>query len=305
MRVLITGASGFVGSFLLKQLIKEAKYEVAVILRDPPNAWRIKSSLKNVFLIQGSLCNPESYRSEVIAFEPDILVHLAWIGVGNQSRNARDQWRNIPDMLELIEIAGSVNTHTFIGLGSQAEYGPVNARIDENTDTKPTTLYGASKLAACNIGQSLAETYNMRFSWLRLFSSYGPMDQPDWLIPYLINNLLRGESPNLTLAEQMWDYIHVRDVASAIVSMIETPNAKGIFNLGSGNAVSLRTIIEKTRDLINPLTQLNFGTLPYRPDQVMHLEANIDALIKATGWCPTVDIDEGLLETIDWWKSVR
>ena len=142
-------------------------------------------------------------------------------------------------------------------------------------------------------------------TWLRLFSSYGPMDQQDWLIPYLINSLLKGESPNLTLAEQVWDYIHVADVASAIALMIDKPNVHGVFNLGSGNAVPLKSIIEKTRDLINPLTLLNFGAVPYREDQVMHLEANIDLLTNATGWRPIVDINEGLLETVNWWKSVK
>jgi UDP-glucose 4-epimerase len=305
MKVLITGASGFVGSFLLKQLIKEGKHKVAVILRDPLNAWRIQSCLKNVYLIKGSLDDPDSYRSQFSIFRPDVLIHLAWDGVGSKSRNAKGQWRNVSYMLELMEIAVAQDVGTFIGLGSQAEYGLVNASIDENEITKPTTLYGVSKLAACNIGQVMAASSNIRFSWLRLFSSYGPMDQPDWLIPYLINSLLRGESPNLTLAEQLWDFIHVSDVASAIKIMIDKPNANGIFNIGSGNALPLKSIIEKTRDLINPSLALNFGAIPYRLDQVMHLEANIDLLSNATGWKPIVGINEGLLETVNWWKSVK
>lgn len=305
MKVLITGASGFIGSFLLKQLIKEDKHEVAVILRDPLNAWRINSFLEHVYLIKGSLDDPESYRSQLSVFKPDVLIHLAWDGVESKRRNEAGQWRNVSNMLEFMEIAVSQDAHTFIGLGSQAEYGVVNARIDENEATKPTTLYGVSKLAACNIGQVMANISNIRFSWLRLFSSYGPMDQQDWLIPYLINSLLKGESPNLTLAEQVWDYIHVADVASAIALMIDKPNVHGVFNLGSGNAVPLKSIIEKTRDLINPLTLLNFGAVPYREDQVMHLEANIDLLTNATGWRPIVDINEGLLETVNWWKSVK
>ena len=103
----------------------------------------------------------------------------------------------------------------------------------------------------------------------------------------------------------MWDYIHVADVASAIVLMIDKPNVHGVFNLGSGNAVPLKSIIEKTRDFINPLTLLNFGAVPYREDQVMHLEANIDLLSNAISWSPNVDINEGLLETVNWWKSVK
>jgi UDP-glucose 4-epimerase len=305
MKVLITGASGFIGSFLLKQLIKEGKHEVAVILRNPSNAWRIHSCLKNVYLIKGSLDDPKSYCSQFSDFKPDVLIHLAWDGVGSKSRNEIDQWRNASYMLELMEIAISNEINTFIGLGSQAEYGSVNAVIDENEATKPSTLYGVSKLSACNIGKVMAESSNIRFSWLRLFSSYGPMDQPDWLIPYVINSLLRSESPNLTLAEQVWDFIHVADVASAISLIIEKPKAHGIFNLGSGTALPLKSIIKKIRDLIDPSLLLNFGAIPYREDQVMHLQANIELLTNATGWKPTVDINEGLLETVNWWKSVK
>jgi len=305
MKILITGASGFVGSFLLNQLLEESKHEVALLLRNPLKSWRIKPLLKDVFLIKGSLDDPQSYQSKLNAFKPDVLVHLAWDGVEGKDRNDSVQWKNVFNMLKLMEIANSAGVHTFVGLGSQAEYGLVSAQIDETRETKPTSLYGASKLAASSIGQMQANIYDMRFSWLRLFSSYGPMDHPNWLIPYLINSLLDGRSPNVTLAEQVWDYIHVRDVASAIGAIIDTDTASGVFNLGSGRAVSLKLIIEKIRDIINPLAIVNFGAIPYREDQVMHLEANIDLLSKETDWKPIVLLDNGLLETVDWWKSLK
>ena len=305
MKILITGASGFVGSFLLNQLLEESKHEVALLLRNPLKSWRIKPLLKDVFLIEGSLDDPQSYQSKLNSFKPDVLVHLAWDGVEGKDRNDSVQWKNVFNMLKLMEIANSAGVHTFVGLGSQAEYGLVSAQIDETRETKPTTLYGASKLAASSIGQMQANIYDMRFSWLRLFSSYGPMDHPNWLIPYLINSLLDGRSPNVTLAEQVWDYIHVRDVASAIGAIIDTDSASGVFNLGSGRAVSLKLIIEKIRDIINPLAIVNFGAIPYREDQVMHLEANIDLLSKETDWKPIVLLDNGLLETVDWWKSLK
>ena len=87
--------------------------------------------------------------------------------------------------------------------------------------------------------------------------------------------------------------------------MIEKPSAHGVFNLGSGVALPLKSIIEKTRDLIDPSLSLNFGAIPYREDQVMHLQANIDLLMNTTGWKPIIDINEGLLETVNWWKSVK
>jgi nucleoside-diphosphate-sugar epimerase len=90
-------------------------------------------------------------------------------------------------------MASRLGAKDWIGLGSQAEYGPCQNKIDETTNTNPTTLYGVSKLAACKLSERLCQELGIRHSWLRLFSSYGPNDNSDWLIPYLINSLLRLE----------------------------------------------------------------------------------------------------------------
>jgi nucleoside-diphosphate-sugar epimerase len=129
------------------------------------------------------------------------------------------------------------------------------------------------------------------------------MDNPAWMIPYVTRLLLEGGKPSLTKAEQVWDYIYVEDVASAILAVLETSNATGLFNLGSGKAVALRLIIEKIRERINSNLPLGFGDLPYRSDQVMHLEADITRLTNVTGWLPNVTLDTGLRKTIDWYAQ--
>jgi nucleoside-diphosphate-sugar epimerase len=175
--------------------------------------------------------------------------------------------------------------------------------VDESTPTRPSTLYGASKLATCIAAQRLAEVAQMRFAWLRLFSSYGPKDAPQWMIPYLIVALLHGESPKLTAGAQLWDYLYVEDAARAIVAVALERSASGVFNLGSGQAFPIRSIAERVRDRIDPKLSLDFGAVPYRADQVMHLEADIRRLRAATGWKPEVTIDDGLARTVDWYRE--
>jgi nucleoside-diphosphate-sugar epimerase len=305
MRIFLTGASGFVGSFFLQNLLKTRNYNVAVLLRTPESAWRIKEQLPQVQIIQGDLGNPHALESQLIHFQPTAFVHLAWHGVLGKDRNTLMQWRNVPETIELIELASRVGATHWIGLGSQAEYGPCQNRIDENTPTRPTTLYGASKFAACMLGERICQELGIRFAWLRLFSSYGPTDNPAWLIPYLANTLLDGNKPQLTSAEQLWDYIYIEDVASAIRAVLDTYEASGIFNLGSGTATKLRIIIENIRDSIDPKLSLGFGEVPYRPDQVMHLEADITRLTTLTGWLPKTDISSGLRKTIDWYAGAK
>lgn len=276
-------------------------YEVAVLLRDPQNAWRIKNLLPQVEIIQGDLDRLSQIEGKVSDFQPDAFVHLGWCGVSSSQRNDSSQWRNVISTMQLVELAKKLSVNTWIGLGSQAEYGPCKNRIDELCITKPTTSYGSSKLAAQILSENFCLQNGIRYIWLRLFSSFGPMDNPEWLIPYLVKTLMNKERPQLTSAEQLWDYIYIVDVAAAIRAVLETRNASGIFNLGSGKAYRLRTIIEEIRDLIDPNLSLGFGEVNYRPDQVMHLEADISKLSLATGWLPKNSIQDAIKQTVAWY----
>ncbi len=300
MRVFITGSSGFVGSFFLRSLLSSAEYKVAVLLRSPEKAWRIKDLLNQVDVIEGDLDCLSEIKGKVSVFQPDAIVHLGWAGVSSSKRNDPAQWRNIVSTMELVELASELSIKTWIGLGSQAEYGPCKDRIDENHPTNPTTFYGTSKLAAQGLSQRLCMQNGIRYVWLRLFSSFGPMDNTEWLIPYLVEKLMKKERPSLTAAEQLWDYIYVEDVANALKATLDSKNAQGVFNLGSGKAYRLKTIIEDIRDLIDPNLPLGFGEIDYRSDQVMHLEADISKLNIETGWSPQVSIHQAIKQTVAW-----
>ena len=303
MKVFITGATGFVGSWLLQQLLLDRRHEIAILVRDINKINRIAGDAHKIKIISGNINNFEYIEYELQEFQPHAIIHLAWEGVLSEERNNKSQWRNVQRSLELVEIAKRVGAKYWIGLGSQAEYGPSQNNIDESAPTNPTTLYGESKLATCNLTKSLCNEIGIRHAWIRLFSSYGPNDNPNWLIPYLINCFLIGNKPSLTSAAQFWDYIYIEDVATAIISILETDTAHGIFNLGSGNAQPLKKIIEIIRDSIDPQLPIGFGELPYRPDQVMYLQANIERLTLATGWKPRYDLTSGLKKTINWYLS--
>lgn len=303
MRVLLTGASGFVGSYVLRRLLAEADAEVAALVRRPAQAWRIREDLKKARVFEAGLEDSAAVEAALASFRPTHLVHLAWSGVLGRNRNDSAQYVNVHQSMRLLEAALDAGTRHFVGLGSQAEYGPCQARIDESVPTAPTTFYGAAKLSTRLMAERMCELRGARFAWLRLFSSYGPQDSPEWMIPYLTLKLLHGERPAVTAAEQLWDYIFVDDAASAIVAVARRDDASGVFNLGSGSAPRLRDIIEKVRDAIDPSLPIGFGEVAYRPDQVMHLEADTGRLARSTGWGPQVCLDEGIRRTVDWYRK--
>lgn len=306
MKVLITGATGFVGSHLL-ELFLNNNYQVQILLRPESNTWRIAHliSHNNINLLYGDLndIGQSDLKNSINSFEPESIIHLAWQGVGNKDRNDTQQLLNIQQSIELVKLAKGLNVKSFIGLGSQAEYGPCSNIISELQPTLPTTCYGIAKLSTSLVLQDLCEQFNIRYAWLRLFSSYGPKDNDSWLIPYLINSFKNNINPDLTKCEQRWDYIHVADVASAIYSIVISSQANGIFNLGSGQANKLIDIVNYINNKTNPDIKANIGAVPYRPDQVMHLEADITRLKKYTNWTPRKNLYQGLDETIEWFAQ--
>ena len=301
MRILITGAGGFVGSYAARQLLADG-HELALLLRPRSNPWRIRDVLLRTQVIAGDMKRLSNVRREIKAFCPETVVHCAWQGVGNGARNDAAQDTNIVAALELVNIAARAGARNWIGIGSQAEYGPCSQRITEDFPTRPTTRYGQAKLATCREADKLCEELGVRFAWLRLFSTYGPGDDPTWLIPYLAGILLCGERPVVTAGEQLWDYIYISDVATAIARVVESDEARGVFNLGSGTTSTIRSIIENVRALIDPRLPIGFGEAPYRPDQVMHLEADISRLA-SLGWRPQVELHEGLAKAVAWYRQ--
>jgi UDP-glucose 4-epimerase len=300
-RVLVTGASGFIGARVAHQLAGEGR-DLALLLRPGRPGRRLAALRERCTVISGDLQDLERCRGQLAAFAPEAVLHLGWEGVQGAQRNSPVQLANVMASIALYKLAQDLGCQRFVGLGSQAEYGPVAGRIAEDTPTRPTTVYGAAKLAVSGLLQACAQQGHLHFAWLRLFSCYGPDDDPAWLIPYMARTLLAGGRPSLTAAEQVWDYLHVDDAAAAVVAAMDA-GAAGIFNLGSGQPRPLREVITLVRDAIDPALPLGFGEQLYRPDQVMHLEADIAALRAATGWSPRVGLEEGLAATVAWYKE--
>lgn len=305
--IFLTGASGFLGSYVLEELLQNGD-KVIALTRPTSNLWRIKHLIENqnLVLIKGSLSDSKIVEDIFKSTNIDTVCHLAWEGVGNQFRNEVFQIKsNLESSINLIDMASKYGVKQWIGLGSQAEYGLYNDVIHESFCTHPTTVYGSVKLAVATIGSQISKSTNMNFCWLRLFSSYGPKDDPNWMYCYVIQTLLEGKSPKLTEGKQRWDYIYAQDAAKAISVIALQGNINGIYNLGSGTSQTIKYIVELIKDMINPSIDIDFGAVPYRDDQVMFLQADITKLSSAIQWSPITSLQEGFAKTISWHRSLH
>lgn len=305
MRCLVTGASGHLGAALTRRLVEQGN-RVVVLVRPQSALWRLDGVLDRIEVLRADMADLSAVAAMIRTFAPQVTFHLAWSGVTGHYRNDVEQITgNVTNSLALFELVRAAGCACWIGVGSQAEYGYADGVLTEEVSPEPVTAYGVAKLCVGLLTRKLCELAGMRYVWLRLLAVYGPRDDERHLIPTVIRQLLARQVPALTLGEQIWDYLYIDDAVEAITAVAMDDAAEGMYNLGSGDACTVRRLVERLRDAIDPALPLGFGAVPYRPDQVMHLRADISRLRAVTGWTPRVGLDEGLRRTVAWYRTAQ
>lgn len=293
MKIVVTGSSGFLGSWICWVLAQE--HEVIALVRPTSDTYRL-IGISNLQIISR---DSSEWAGFITAQKPDALILAHWWGVGNHDRNNERQFDNIERMKELAKAARDGGVGLVIGVGSQAELGPVSNRITEDLPDNPTTQYGQAKSEARRLMQEALKGSATCFAWMRIFSTYGPSDTDTWLIPQLIDVLTQGEVMKLTKGEQEWSYLHAFDLARAFQAVVDNGSISGVVNVGNPQTIILKDAIHLVADQLGTQGLLSFGALAYRSDQVMKLEPACESLT-AIGWKPIVTFENGIKQTIQW-----
>jgi nucleoside-diphosphate-sugar epimerase len=300
MKILLTGATGFLGSHIAEELIENG-HDLILTKRQSSNLWRCESFVNKVYWVN---TDSKSWIKETLKFCPEIIINSAWNGV---SAGNREEWgtqvENINFQQQLLELASNVKLKRFIGIGSQAEYGEFHERIDETFLPNPSTAYGATKLAASIILSTFCNTHQIGWYWFRLFSCFGERESENWLIPATIKNILTKDSMDLTPGEQEYSYMYIKDVARFILTAVESTAQSGIYHIAADKCRTLKEILNFIKDYLNPQFKLNFGALPYRIGQSMINASFIDKTTTAFGKIDPSDFKEKLIQTIEYYKQ--
>lgn len=303
--ILISGVTGFLGSHIAEELIGKG-YSVVALKRKSSDLWRCKSFINAIYWIDcDDLIQAEK---DIKKYNPDILIHCAWGGVSASEReNLVEQEKNLTFLVNLLCVVKNTTISKIIALGSQAEYGHFEGSVDENHACRPNSAYGTTKICASIILKSFAKANNIEWYWIRIFSVFGPREEKNWLIPATINNLLVKKEMNLTSCEQKYDYLYVKDFACGILSIVECEkDQSGIYNMSRGSCIQLKEIMTFLELNLSPEQKLlHIGSLPYRPNQVMHMEGNSNRFFSAFGFQPMNDIFEELKITIEYYKTLK
>lgn len=242
---------------------------------------------------------------KIAGYQPETTIHAAWGGVKVEGR---DDWglqmENINFTYKVLDLSKRVGARQFIACGSWFEYGMCSGRISEDHPVRPNSAYSAAKVSASYIVKQFCEQNEMSWVWLRLFSMTGKHEDEQWITSYVINTILSGNPVNLTGCEQKMDYSNIGFICSAIFKIAANNNLTGLFNLGSNQSIRLKDLIEfivQNLGEYNPV--IHFGALPYRPNQVMHIEGDSSALYRVLDLEPTSRIHSAIEEIISYYKA--
>jgi len=304
-KVLITGATGFIGANLLRKCL-ELGAQVHIFTRTISNKWRIEDTLEDISEYCIDLLDYDKLEAIVSDIKPEIILHTAiYGGYPFQKDVNKITQTNIIGTSNLIDACAKSGFSLFVNTGSSSEYGLKDAPISEIDLPEPNSIYGISKTAASLVCRAKSKSENLPIVTLRLFSPYGYYEEPTRLIPSVITSCLKKEGPRLSSPDSVRDFIFIEDVIAAYMKAVENRNkiAGEIFNIGSGRQYSVREVVDRIIELTGAKVYPQWGNILNPRNEPLKWQANISKAKDTLGWEPQYSLKDGLNKTIEWFKE--
>lgn len=303
-KVVVTGANGFVGSHLVKELINKGIEVLAIIRNEKSNIDNI-AFLPKVRIIYCDLIDFQTLDEKIPDRDVDVFYHLAWAGVSTDAKNDFTlQYENIRFCVNALTAANRLNCKLFIGTGTVAEYVYCDKPMNESFAPSPTDIYGAAKVSSKMFCKVIAKRIGQSMIWTILPSVYGEGREDKNILTYAIKTFLRNEKPSFTKLEQMWDFLYIDDLVKALY-LIGIKGKKGeTYGIGSGVFRTMRYYVESIRDIINMDLPIGIGDIPYFDDRIPSSCVDITKLSADTGFSPSYTFEQGIRRTIQWYKTI-
>jgi UDP-glucose 4-epimerase len=292
-KILVTGASGFLGANLCQRFMHRG-VEVHAVSRSKRN-----SESASVRWWQGDMADVEAVRRILYEIKPDVIFHLSGLATAIPDRELVLPTLHslLVSTVNILVMAAEIRCRRVVLAASLNEPQP------SYLETAPDSPYAAAKWASSAYGRMFFKLYGTPIVIVRVFMTYGPGQDERKLIPHVILSLLNGEAPKLSSGRQQYDWIYVDDVMDGFLAAAEAPNVEGhTIDLGAGTLVPIRAVVGQLVDLIGAGVEPVFDALPDRPYEPVRVADVADADAKL-GWKPGTPLEEGLKRTVDWYRK--
>lgn len=304
-RVLVTGASGFVGANLARRLIREG-YETHLLVRQSYQSWRLKEIAAEVRLHQAELRDRDSLRTVMAAIKPEWVFHLAvYGGYSTQTGVDRMVETNLLGSIALLDVCAEVGVEAFVQTGSSSEYGCKAHPAAEGEMLEPNSHYAITKAAATHYCQFVAKQRNVHAVTVRLYSIYGPYEEPTRFVPTLIVRGLSRQIPPLVRRETARDFVYVDDAVEAMIEAAahsDLPRGS-VYNICTGQQSTVETVVSIVRRLLNVEEEPVWSTMPRRSWDTDVWVGSPEMAKRSFGWCARTGLEAGVERTIAWFHE--
>jgi nucleoside-diphosphate-sugar epimerase len=296
-RVLVTGLSGFIGRHALPELILRGFEVHAISSIERPDSVAVHWHQADL------LGKTNDVRSVVERIQPTHVLHLAWhtTPCSFWSSPENEQWQAAST--ELFQHCADSGVQRIVGAGSCAEYAWNETPCDERlTPLEPTSLYGQTKHATHTSLIQTSDEAGISAAWGRVFFMYGPGAHSNRMPGVVISALMNGEFANCSHGEQLRDFIHIRDAANALVSVLDS-EITGPVNIASGDPVRIKDMVLTVADHFDARDRIRFGAVASNPNEPHEICANVERLRNELNWSPKFDLTSGIKDTVNWWQD--
>jgi UDP-glucose 4-epimerase len=304
MKAIVTGGSGFVGANLTRRLLTDG-HDVHLLARSPVS-WRLQEVTSETQIHQVDVRDKDGVMNVVKNVKPDAVFHLAAFGAyPNQTGIEAMLSTNLLGCVSVLDACLAAGVGVFIHAGSSSEYGYKDHPSAEEERIEPNSLYAITKAAATHYCQLVARQSNVHAVTLRLYSIYGPYEEPTRLIPTLLIHGMEGQLPGLVSPHTARDFVYVDDAVDAmlrVASMTNLPRGS-VYNVCSGIQSRLMDVVALARELLNIDYEPQWSSMEQREWDTNVWVGSSAAIEQAAGWRFKVDLKDGLSRTIAWLRA--
>ena len=304
-RALVTGAAGFVGANLARRLLADG-HDVHLLDRPGSRDWRLEELTGHVALHEADLEDADAVTRAIEAARPEWIFHLAARGAYSWQGDVREILRvNVIGTANLLEAATRTGFAALVYAGTSSEYGFKDHAPTEDEAVAPTSPYAVAKVSATMLCRLFARISGNRVVTLRLYSTFGPWEEPGRLLPNLILRGLDGELPPLVSPDAAHDFVYVDDVVDAFLraAAAEAVEPGAIFNVGSGVQTTLAEVVSVARRLLEIEIEPEWGTMPAKAWDTGVWVADNRRIARELGWVPRDTFEEGLRKQVEWFRG--